>query len=108
MKIEIKSTNTGEFKINPKEGGKQFEPFTKVSQTAYVHGMVDANGALEPFPVRISLDLGTKEKGFKPAYAVGFYSVGAGSFFVDRFDNLSLGRLALEPITQAQQLKAAA
>ena len=106
MKIEIKSTNLGEFKISPREGGKQFVPFTKISQTAYVHGMVDQNGAPEPFPIRISLDLGTKEKGFKPAFVVGFYSVGAGSFFVDRFDSLSLGRLTLEPITQ--QLKAAA
>lgn len=98
MKIEIKSTNTGEFKITPKIGGKQFDAFTKVSQTAYVHGMLDQNGSPEPFPVRISIDLGTKEKGFRPAAPVGFYTVGPASFFVDRFDNLCLGRLSLEPV----------
>lgn len=106
MKIEIKSTTIGEFKISPKEGGKQFDPFTKVSQTAYIHGMVDQNGAPEPFPVRISIDLGTKEKGFRPASPVGFYEVGAGSFFVDRYDNLCLGRLSLIPVAAAA-LKAA-
>jgi len=106
MKIEIKSTNTGEFKISPKTDGKQFDPFTKVSQTAYVHGMLDQNGSPEPFPVRISIDLGTKEKGFRAASPIGFYEVGAGSFFVDRFDNLCLGRLVLVPVAAAV-LKAA-
>lgn len=106
MEIEIKSTNTGEFKISPKTGGKQFDAFTKVSQTAYVHGMLDQNGAPEPFPVRISIDLGTKEKGFRPAFPVGFYSVSPASFFIDRFDNLCLGRLSLVAIQS--KLKVAA
>jgi len=100
MKIEIKSATTGEQLIQPgtKPDSKKFDPFTKISQTAFVHGMVDRNGAPEPFPIKISLDLGTKEKGFKAAYPVGFYEVDAQSFFVDRFDSLILGRLVLRPV----------
>lgn len=108
LKIEIKSAITGEHKISPsnKEGAKVFEPFTKVSQSAYVQGLVDANGSPEPYAIKISIDLGTKEKGFRPAYPVGIYEVDDASFFVDRFDGLCLGRLTLRPITVAQ-LKAA-
>lgn len=108
MKIEVKHAVSAEQLIKPsgKEGSKQFTPFTKISQTAFVHGMVDRNGAPEPFPIKISLDLGTKEQGFKAPYPVGFYEVDASSFFVDRFDNLTLGRLTLNPISSAN-LKAA-
>lgn len=93
LRIEVKHAVSAEQKISPstKEGAKQFIPFTKVSQTAYVHGMVDRNGSPEPFALKISLDLGTKAQGFLPAFAVGFYSVDSASYFVDRFDNLCLG-----------------
>ncbi len=108
MKIEIKSTATGEQHIKPsgKEGSKVFEPFTKVSQSAYVHGLVDRNGAPEPFPVRISIDLGTtKER--QPAFAVGFYEIDSESYFIDRFDNLCLGRLSLKVIPSVRAAAAA-
>lgn len=108
LRIEVKSATSAEQKISPstKEGAKQFVPFTKVSQTAFVHGMVDRNNAPEPYALKVALDLGTKEQGFRPAYPVGFYTVDAASFFVDRFDNLCLGRLSLKP--EQAQLKAAA
>ncbi len=107
MKIEIKSNTVSEETIKPsgKEGAKVFTAFTKVNQTAYVHGMVDRNGSPEAFPVKISLNLGTKED-HAPPYAVGFYEIASESFFVDRFDVLCLGRLSLRPL--ASQLKAAA
>lgn len=105
IRIEIKSTQTGEQDIKPKPGGKQFTPFTKISQSAYVHGLVDQNGAPHAFPLFISMMLGTKDS-HAPAYPVGFYELDSESFFVDRFDNLALGRLSLKTI-QAQ-LKAAA
>jgi hypothetical protein len=108
MKIEIKSTNTGEQTIKPsgKVGAKEFTPFTKVSQSAYVHGLVDRNGAPEPFPVRISIDLGTIEER-QPAFAVGFYDIDSESYFIDRFANLCLGRLSLKAIPSVRAAAAA-
>jgi hypothetical protein len=107
MKIEIKSATTGEQTIKPsgKQGAKVFEPFTKISQTAFIHGMIDRNGSPEPYAVKIAIDLGTtKER--RPAYPPGVYEIDDASFFVDRFDGLCLGRLALKPV--AAVLKAAA
>lgn len=108
IRIEIKSIKTGEETIRPtgKPGAKVFDAFTKVSQSAYVHGMVDKNGAPEAYAVRISLTLGTPESHL-PAYPLGFYDIDPESFFVDRFDNLLVGRLILIAV-QVQQLKAAA
>lgn len=112
MKIEIKSINTGEQTISPRAptpenpNPKKFEAFTKISQSAYVHGMVDRNGSPEPYAVKISIDLGTtKER--RTAYPVGMYEVDPRSFFVDRFDNLVLGSLHLSPVQTVAALKAA-
>lgn len=100
LRIEIKSTSVGEQAIKPREGGKVFEPFTKITQSAYVHGMVDRNGAPEPYAVKISIDLGTtKER--RPAFPVGFYDIDASSFFVGKFDDLQLGRLSLTPVQKS-------
>lgn len=102
MKIEIKSATTGEQTITPsnKPGSKVFEPFTKISQTAFVHGMIDRNGSPEPYAVKIALDLGTT-KDRRPPFAPGFYEIDDSSYFVDRFDNLVLGRLHLHLHTPA-------
>jgi hypothetical protein len=106
--IEIKSATTGEQPISPNAAkGQTFSAFTKVSQTAFVHGLVDKNGSPEPYPVRISIDLGTKERGFRPAYAPGQYQIDSGSFFVGRFDDLSLGSLLLSPVVAADVRKIA-
>lgn len=105
--IEIKSASTGEQLISPNASkGQTFSAFTKVSQTAFVHGLVDQNGSPEPYPVRISVDLGTKERGFRAAYPVGNYEVGEASFFVGKFDDLQLGRLTL--ISKAARAPASA
>lgn len=101
LRIEIKSTSTGEQTLTPKPGAS-WTGFTKISQTAYIHGMVDQNGAPEAYPVRVSIDLGSKEKGFRPAYAVGNYEIADSSFFVGKFDDLQLGRLVLVPIALAR------
>lgn len=112
MKIEIKSTNTGEQIISPRAptpenpNPKKFDAFTKISQSAYVHGMLDRNGSPEPYAFKISIDLGTtKER--RPAYAVGMYEVDPRSFFVDRFANLCLGSLYLAAASPAAALRAA-
>lgn len=102
IRIEVKSANVGQHEIKPgnKPDSKQFEPFTKRTQTAYVHGMVDRNGTPEPFPQRIELDRGTTQEP-KPAYSVGFYDIDPASFYVGRFDDLQLGRLILVPVVKA-------
>lgn len=108
MKIEIKSTSTGENPIpaGTNAKGKPYDSFIKVSQSAYVHGMVDRNGAPEPFPIKINIDLGTtKER--RAAFPVGFYEVDPRSYWVDRFDNLCLGALHLVPVAAVAALKAA-
>ena len=100
LRIEIKSVSTGEQLLSPNASKAQtFTPFTKVSQTGFVLGLVDRNGAPEPYPVKVSIDLGTKEKGFRAAYAVGLYDVSDASFFVGRYDDLSLGSLFLSPVS---------
>lgn len=103
MKIEIKSATAGEQLIEPsnKPDAKVFTKFTKVTQTAFVHGMIDRHGSPEPYAVKISLDLGTKEKGFRPPYPPGAYEIDDASFFVDRFDGLCLGRIALKSVQPA-------
>jgi hypothetical protein len=107
IRIEIKSTKTGEQDIAPKAPpARQFTPFTKISQSAYVHGLVDQNGSPHQFPLFINVMLGTKQS-HVPAWPIGFYELEAESFFVDRFDSLSIGRLSLKAV-QPQQLKAAA
>lgn len=108
MKIEIKSNNTGEQTIpaGTNSKGKAYDAFVKISQSAYVHGMIDRNGSPEPYAVKINIDLGTtKER--RPAYPVGMYEVDPRSFFVDRFDNLCLGSLHLSPVASVASLKAA-
>lgn len=102
LRIEIKSASTGEQQISPNASkGQTFTAFTKISQTAFVHGLVDQNGAPEAYPVRISLDLGTKERGFRAAYPPGSYEVAEQSYFVGKFDDLQLGRLTLSPVVAA-------
>lgn len=107
LRIEVKHATTGEHTITPNaEKGQKFTAFTKISQTAFVHGLVDQNGSPEPYPVRISLDLGSKEKGFRAAYAVGMYELSDASFFVARYDDLSLGRVLLTPVGLASRAPA--
>lgn len=109
LRIEIKSASTGEQQISPNASkGQIFTAFTKISQTAFVHGLVDQNGAPEPYPVRVSLDLGTKERGFRAAYAPGTYEVAPASYFVGKYDDLQLGRLSLSLVAAVAPVRQAA
>lgn len=108
LRIEIKSASVGEQFISPNASlGKTFTAFTKLAQTGFIQGLVDQNGAPEPYPVRISIDLGTKERGFRPAYAPGVYEVADASFFVGKYDDLQLGPLRLVPLAAADVRKIA-
>lgn len=84
MKIEIKSAD-----IQNKSGtSKQGKPYSINEQTAYVH----LEGKAYPVEMRFALQDGAG------AYAPGFYVPTDASFFVDRFGQLSLGRLTLSPV----------
>lgn len=92
LRIEVKSAEVKEDMINPSDrpGAKQFKPFLKRTQQGYVQ-LFNDNGAAQEYPrmFRISLD---KEQ---PPYPIGVYMVDQSSFYVDRNDNLTLGKLRL-------------
>jgi hypothetical protein len=92
LKIEIASPA-----ITTKSGiaAKSGKPYTIREQEAFAY-VVDRNGQPQKYPSKIRLNLGDDQQG----YAVGFYIVDDRSFFVDRFDNLSLG-LVLAPVSVA-------
>jgi hypothetical protein len=81
MKIEITSTETRQ-----KSGmSKSQKPFSFRVQTAYAH----LHG--KPYPVQIEVTLDDAA----PAHAVGSYTLGEESYYVNRFGSLELGRLQL-------------
>lgn len=85
MRIEIQSTELFVKSGNAKATGK---PYSIRKQDAWAH--IDG----QPYPVRIGFNL---EEGSAP-YQPGFYMLNEQSFYVDKFGNLSIGRLLLTPI----------
>ena len=98
IKIEIKSADTNPRDITAKSGPNAGRQMTFHEQDAYAFTS-DENGTPRPYPQRIILNI-DRQKGQQP-YAPGMYLVCPSSVFVDRFNNLQLGRLKLRPITQA-------
>lgn len=85
MRIEIQSTDLFTKSGNAKTTGK---PYSIRKQDAWAH----IEG--QPYPVRISFNL---EDNAAP-YQIGMYVLDERSFYVDKFGNLSIGRLLLNPI----------
>lgn len=104
LKIEVKSSEVKEEEIRPSDrpGAKQFKPFLKRTQPAYVQ-LYGESGALEEYPrmFRIPLDK------TQPAYPPGVYSLDPGSHYVDRNGNLAVGRVRLQPVKTMPAAKAA-
>jgi len=99
IKIEV-SNETVE--VRSGVSAKTGKPYSMREQEAYAH-TVSRDGSAQKYPQRIKITLGDQQ----PAYPVGIYTVAAESFFVDRFDSLSLG-LVLRPLpVAAAQSKAA-
>lgn len=93
MKIEIKSTTINSRNITSKKTG---EIIQFVEQEAYAYTS-DRNGHPHAYPSRIVVN--AQENG--QPYPVGFYTLSASSYMVDRFGKLELGRVRLEPLAAA-------
>lgn len=91
MKVEVRSKEVVSERIEPRPGGKQFQPFTKHTQQAYAH-TVGTNGQPEAYPRQFRLSLEKPDLALEP----GMYHLADGSFYVDRNGNLALGRLVLD------------
>jgi len=98
IKIEVKDGNVNPRVITPKSGNNAGKQMTFYEQDAYAF-TTDEQGNARPYPQRITLNIDI-EKGAKP-YAPGMYQVCPSSVFVDRFNNLALGRLKLRPLIAA-------
>ena len=77
------------------------KPYSIREQEAYAH-TVDRDGVISKYPQRIKITLGDNQAPYPP----GLYTVAPESFYVDRFDSLSLG-LVLRALSAAAQPKAA-
>lgn len=101
IKIEIFSTD-----VETKSGvsARTNKPYSIREQEAYAH-VCDKDGTPCKFPVKVRLNL----EATQVAYAVGTYTLAPQSLFVDRFDNLQIGKLALRsaPAAPASAARAA-
>lgn len=96
MRIEIQSA---EFQVQSgtvKNGSRAGQSYSIRKQDVWVH----LEG--QPYPIRAVVNLEDN----KPPYQPGFYKLDEKSFFVDRFNSLTLGRLALVPESAAPHLRA--
>lgn len=83
MKIEIKS-----MQIDKREGSKDGRNYTIRNQLGYAH----LPGKLYPVEIKISLD--NLQDPFQP----GEYGLDETTFYADKYQKLSLGRLVLTPL----------
>lgn len=81
IKIEVKSETVHE---------RTIKGFTFREQMAWAH-LVARDGSAEPYPRQIVVSL---EDG-KPAHKAGMYTLLPQSFYTDKYDHLTIGRLAL-------------
>lgn len=104
LRIEIKNDVLQPRQITPKTGSNAGKPITFYEQEAWVT-LPGNDGKPRPFPQRIVLNIDC-DRG-QVAYPVGVYTLGDGSFFINRFAGLEIGRLALLPVAAAQPQRAA-
>lgn len=93
IKIEVRSTVVTNVSGTSKNG----KPFSIDKQEGWAH-FPD-----QPYPLRIEISLGRNST----AYAPGFYKFDAKSFYVDRFNSLTLGRLELVPMAATAETRKA-
>lgn len=90
INIEVKSAETRYVSGTSQKG----KPFSFYKQDAYAH----LPG--EPYPIRVEISHDKSEQAYQP----GMYTILPDSFYVDRFNSLTLGRLNLQ---QVRPVKAA-
>lgn len=94
MKIRFASAMVKERNVTAKATGKAYTFREQEALCDFPNG--------ERRVISVSLDTG------QGAYPPGEYTVGDGSFFVDRNNKLAVGRLALHPVQGAQIVQDAA
>lgn len=99
IKIEVASAS---FETRSGVSARTGKPYSMKEQEAFAY-TVSRDGELSKYPQRIKITLNDNQG----PYPVGFYTVAPESFYVDRFDSLTLG-LILRPLqAAASQPKAA-
>lgn len=104
LRIEIKSAELAPRTVHIKNGPRAGTTTVFHEQEAWV-ALPRRDGGPMPYPQRIVLNIDVDKK--QQAYAPGLYTVGDGSFFVNRFMSLELGRLSLVPVTVQQPARVA-
>lgn len=100
LKVEIKSAVAAPRNITIKNGPKAGQQTTFHEQEAYIF-LMDQDGNPRPYPMLTTLNIDV-ERGQQP-YAPGVYVVDDRSFYLDRFRQLSVGKLVLRPaVAQAK------
>ncbi|MDT8385161.1 MAG: single-stranded DNA-binding protein [Gammaproteobacteria bacterium] len=94
FKIEIKTTEIDVFTGNSKKTGN---PFSIRNQFGWIH-LRD-----KPYPMELKIQLDDQQQPYPP----GEYQVDEKSFVIDRFQNLSVGRLKLLPLHVSSKTRAA-
>ncbi len=104
IKIEIRSSDVLSQRISPSKrpGSKQFDPFDKFYQIGYAY-LVAADGIAEPHPTKVEIPAEKDKPGLHP----GNYTLCPESIYVDRYDQMSLGKVKLKLLPVAS-VKAAA
>lgn len=103
LKVEIKSATVTPRVINIKNGPNAGKQTTFYEQEAYIT-LLDPDGNPRPYPMLTVLNIDA-DHGQQP-YQPGNYFVDPRSFYLDRFRQLTVGKLQLRPVT-AQAAKAA-
>lgn len=92
IKVEVKSTE-----VVTKSGvsARTNKPYSIREQVAVYAFLFDRDGRANPYPTRVTISLRDEQE----PYPVGLYTLAPESFYVDRFNALSLG-LVLRPMAQ--------
>lgn len=104
IRIEIKRPDVFSTTVRPSTtpGSRQFEPFERKYQVGYIL-LTLPNGEPDDVPTKLELPI---SDGDQPL-AAGWYTVSAGSFYVDKYRRLTLGRLKLQTVSPVAQARAA-
>lgn len=99
IKVEVKSTE-----VVTKSGvsARTNKPYSIREQVGVYAFLNDRDGKPNPYPTRITISLRDEQQ----PYETGLYTVAPESFYVDRFNALSLG-LVLRPLSPAAAKAAA-
>lgn len=103
LRVEIKSATVAPRTVNIKNGPNSGKSTVFHEQEAYIY-LIDNDGNPRPYPMLTVLNIDV-DRGQMP-YQPGMYIVDPRSFYLDRFRQLSVGKLALRPLPPVAAAKA--